>query len=103
MLGVGLRADIKGMRSLSVAALALMMAACSPAPDAKVAIGTMDQARVEVARSQEIQYRNAEASGSAVDRCERATQVAQAWQQAGNAAEYARWKATETTDCMAAR
>ena len=90
------------MRSIAVTVwVVLVAAACSPAPDANVAIGTMDQARVEVARSQELQYRNLEAAGSPADRCDRAKQVAEAWLQAKNDAEYAKWKATESTDCAA--
>ena len=85
-----------------LAVAAVVLAACSPAPDATVAVGTIDQARVEVARSQERQYQNAVASGSATDRCDQARAAAETWLSARNQSEHARWQEIAARDCATA-
>lgn len=62
---------------------------------------TMDAIEQQVAMDAADQYAVVARFGSGTDRCVHAGLVAAAYVQAGNAAAYDRWKATERADCAA--
>lgn len=58
--------------------------------------------RQNVAEEQAQQYSDVVRSGTPMDRCVKASLVAEAYLQAGQSARYDQWKATEQADCEAA-
>lgn len=100
------RSGVKTVGCLATAVLTLLVATCTAKlvepPLASSPIGIdrqMQKIKNKVADDAVKQYEIAASNGTAMDRCVQAGMVAAAYLQAQDEQTYARWKATEKSDC----